>query len=513
MAAAQQKMELRQGQSLVMTPQLQQAIKLLTLSNADLVAYVEEEMERNPLLERESDGAPSANADEPRPDGAFEGTEPANTAETLSAAELDLSDHDELRTEALDTDSDVLYGEDSPSDRPADAAGATDWSQAGSGKSFDEDMDFESNLAYERSLHEYLSEQLALAITDPIDRVIGAYLIDLVDDAGYLRADLTEIAELLGIALDRVEGVLTICQRFEPTGVMARSLAECLELQLIEAERLDPEMKLLLAHLDLLGRGELKNLQTILDVDRQTLQELIGELRSLKPKPGMDYGPRQTNVIVPDVFVRQAPGGDWLVELNNDAMPRVLVNQRYVAQVSAAAKSEADRVYVQECAANASWLTKSLDQRARTILKVAQEIVRQQDSFLVHGVAFLKPLNLKTVAAAIDMHESTVSRVTTAKWIHTPRGIFELKYFFTASIASADGGDAYSAEAVRFRIKSLIDQETPREILSDDRIVELLRETGIEIARRTVAKYREAMRIPSSLERKRRCMEDARGAA
>jgi RNA polymerase sigma-54 factor len=263
-------------------------------------------------------------------------------------------------------------------------------------------------------------------------------------------------------------------------------------------------MQALIANLDLLAKGHMDRLCHVCSVDREDLTDMVGEIRALTPKPGLAFGGAPSQTVVPDIYVRAAPDGAWVIELNTDAMPRVLMNQRYYATVTKTAKREEDKAFLSECAANASWLLKSLDQRARTILKVAREIVRQQDGFFVHGVAQLRPLNLKTVASAIEMHESTVSRVTSNKYMATPRGVFELKYFFTASINSADGGENHSAEAVRFQIKGLIDQEKPTEILSDDRIVEILRELGIEIARRTVAKYRESLRIPSSVERKRK---------
>lgn len=517
MALATQKLELRQGQSLVMTPQLQQAIRLLALSNAELTAFVEEELERNPLLERDApDGdIPQRAADSDGPDPDSSDPDSYATAGEPEAPELHLSGFDEPAAEAaFDSDPATLYSEDSPSEMPADAAGAMDWSRAGTGgHDSSGDYDFDAHLAAETSLRDHLTDQLMLAIADPVDRLIGRYLVDLTDDAGYCRVDIAETASVLGTDPAHVLRVLRLCQGFEPAGIMARDLRECLALQLEDQGRLDPEMVLLLDHLEWLGRGDLGKLQVILDVDRQTLQELIAELRMLKPKPGVNFGASTTQIAVPDVFVREGLHGAWIVELNSDAMPRVLVNNRYVAEVQAKAKSESDKVYIHECAANASWLAKSLDQRARTILKVSQEIVRQQDAFLAKGVAWLKPLNLRTVAAAIDMHESTVSRVTTAKWMSTPRGLFELKYFFTVSIASADGGEAHSAEAVRHRIKTMIDQESAQDILSDDRIVELLREMGVDIARRTVAKYREALRIPSSLDRKRRFADSRRGAA
>jgi RNA polymerase sigma-54 factor len=285
---------------------------------------------------------------------------------------------------------------------------------------------------------------------------------------------------------------------------MARDVAECLALQLKDRNRFDPAMEALVANLELLARGQMERLMALCGVDREDLQDMVAEIRSLTPKPGASFGGAPAVTAVADVYVRAAADGAWLVELNTDCLPKVLVNQVYAATVSARVRSDQEKSYVSACAASASWLVKSLDQRAKTILKVSREIVRQQDGFLAYGVSHLRPLNLKTVANAIDMHESTVSRVTTNKFMATPRGLFELKYFFTAAIQASDGGDALSAEAVRHRIKALIDKETGADILSDDRIVEILREDGVDIARRTVAKYREGLRIPSSVERKRR---------
>jgi len=238
-------------------------------------------------------------------------------------------------------------------------------------------------------------------------------------------------------------------------------------------------------------------------VDEEDLTDMIAEVRRLNPKPGLAFGGGVVQPIVPDVFVRPAPDGSWNVELNADTLPRVLVNQSYYASVSKTAKNEKEKNFLAECFQTATWLTRSLDQRARTILKVSTEIVRQQDAFLAHGVQHLRPLNLRIVADAIGMHESTVSRVTANKYMATPRGIFELKYFFSSSIASADGGEAHSAEAVRHRIKQMIDAESPADVLSDDTIVQRLKDAGIDIARRTIAKYREAMKIPSSVQRRR----------
>jgi RNA polymerase sigma-54 factor len=333
--------------------------------------------------------------------------------------------------------------------------------------------------------------------------MIGRYLIDLVDEAGYITEDLAQAAERLAAPPSEIEAVLAILQSFDPPGVCARNLAECLSLQLRERDRFDPAMRALVGRLDLLAKRDFAALRKICGVGDEDLAEMMAEIRELNPKPGLAFGTTVVQPIVPDVFVRQRPDGSFQVELNSDTLPKVLINQTYYAQVAGTAKTEADRTYVADCLQNATWLVRALDQRAKTILKVATEIVRQQDAFFAQGVAHLRPLNLRTIADAIAMHESTVSRVTANKYMATSRGIFELKYFFTSAIPAAGGGESHSAEAVRHRIKQLIDSETAEDVLSDDTIVERLREAGIAIARRTVAKYREAMRIPSSVQRRR----------
>jgi len=297
--------------------------------------------------------------------------------------------------------------------------------------------------------------------------------------------------------------VLAVLQTFDPPGVFARNLTECLAIQLKERDRHDPAMQALLQNLELLARRDLPALRKLCGVGEEDLADMIAEIRNLNPKPGLAFGSSTVQSVVPDVFVKAGPDGAWQVELNSDTLPKVLINQRYYAQVSKTTRNDKDKSYLAECFQTATWLVRALDQRAKTILKVSGEIVRQQDAFFAHGVEHLRPLNLKTVADAISMHESTVSRVTANKYMATSRGIFELKYFFTPAIAAADGGEAHSAEAVRHRIKQLIDAESSREVLSDDTIVDMLREAGIDIARRTVAKYREAMRIPSSVQRRR----------
>jgi RNA polymerase sigma-54 factor len=522
--ALTQRLEFRQTQSLVMTPQLMQAIKLLQLSNLDLSAFVEEELERNPLLERASDShePPVAGeqatesaefsengADRAGAGGADYGEASGNAEDGLAASQDDWMSRDlGSRTEieqTLDTRLDNLFSEE-PAEtaaRNAQDAAPTTYTEWGGGASSDEDYNLEAFVAAEATLSDHLAQQLSVAFTAPAQRMIGQYLIDLVDDAGYLPPDLGQAAERLGAASEDVEAVLAMLQTFDPPGICARSLGECLAIQLRELDRYDPAMQMFVEHLDLLAKRDFAGLRKLCGVDEADLADMIAEIRRLDPKPGLRFGTTRTLIVVPDVYVRPRPDGGWQVELNSDTLPRVLVNQVYYSELSKTIRKNEEKSYFSDCLQNATWLVRALDQRARTILKVATEIVRQQDGFFTHGVAHLRPLNLKAVADAIQMHESTVSRVTANKYMATNRGIFELKYFFTASIASADGGEAHSAEAVRHHIRRLIDAEDPAAILSDDTIVERLREAGIDIARRTVAKYREAMRIPSSVQRRR----------
>jgi len=503
------RLELRQGQGLVITPQLQQAIKLLQLSSVELEAYVEGELERNPLLqrdERDEAGAEPTAADavEREPEIAERSLDRISDAQ--AAADIDAR-HDDLYADASP-------GESANEQPPAGSegyqtGGAVDWSRAGRGGGFDgEEGGLEGGVQRELTLAEHLAGQLAVAGLAGADHAIAQVLIDGVDEGGYLRLDLGEVAERLGCTLDKVEAVLARLQGFEPTGVFARDVAECLRLQLVDRNRCDPAMSALLDHLDLVAKRDLAALRRICGVDEEDLREMLAELRALTPRPGAAFGGEPAAPVTPDAIVREGLGGLWHVELNSDALPRLLVDHRYHARVSGGARSDADKTFVADCLASANWLMRSLDQRAKTILKVASEIVRQQDGFLAFGVEHLRPLNLKTVAEAIGMHESTVSRVTSNKYLATPRGVFEMKFFFTAAIQASDGGAAHSAESVRHKIRQLIDAEDRAEaVLSDDRIVEILKGAGVDIARRTVAKYREAMRIPSSVDRRRMLAE------
>ena len=510
-----QRLEIRQGQSLVMTPQLQQAIKLLQMSNIELQSYVEMELERNPLLERAGQEEPEERRREPgeapREEAGGGGDTGGNSeAPDLAAALNDDSAAGE-RLADMDADPSEIFNNDSAADAPAPEPGRmTDsgWAgmpSGGAGPQTPEGpgRDLEATLSTEATLSEHLEEQLPLVLADPGERMIGHHLIGVLDDAGYLREPVESIAERLGAPRERVRAVLKKMQAMEPPGVFARDLKECLKLQLAEKDRLDPAMETLVDNLELLAKRDFARLGKLCGVGNEDLTDMLGEIRALNPRPGGAIGPLVVQPVVPDVFVRAAPDGSWIVELNSETLPRVLVNNQYYATVNAAASREKDKEYISECMAKASWLVKSLAQRARTILAVSREIVRQQDAFLDKGVEALRPLTLKTVADAIGMHESTVSRVTSNKYMATPRGIFELKYFFTTAIASSEGGEAVSAEAVRHRIKQLIDAEDAKKVLSDDKIVDMLRAEGIELARRTVAKYREALGIPSSLQRRR----------
>jgi len=493
--AVSQRLEMRQGQTLVMTPQLQQAIKLLQLSNVELAEFCEQELEKNPLLERDDNApAPEAERESPQAEAA---------PETL---DKELARDDFSKCEDMDASREDLYdgAEDRQPQSQVQSAPLTDWTTVRNTQRFEGDEDLlESTVSENATLKDHLLEQLAIAALDHNHRLICVALIDSVDEAGYLRTDLDEFAQRMGADKEMVEETLAVLQGFDPVGVGARDLAECLALQLKEKDRYDPAMAAMVAHLDLVARRDMAQLAQLCGVDTADIADMLNEIRSLSPKPGLSFSTEPVQPVIPDVLVREGPDGGWLVELNTETLPRLLVNGRYFSRVSAHARDKEAKTYLTECLNNANWLVKSLDQRARTILKVASEIVRQQDGFLTYGVRHLRPLNLRTIAEAIGMHESTVSRVTSNKYVSTPRGLFELKYFFTASIQSLDGGESHSAEAVRDRIREMIEREDTREILSDDRIVSMLTADGVHIARRTVAKYREAMRIPSSVERRR----------
>ncbi|WP_174274015.1 RNA polymerase factor sigma-54 [Sphingomonas bacterium] len=483
------RLDLRQSQSLVMTPQLQQAIKLLALSNLEIEAFIAEEMEKNPLLA--SGGAEDGDAPaEPAPDAA-----PSDDAfaEPRTADEL-IASGDATADAPLDVDYDSeTFHHDSPSDGGGGMDGLA-------GAAPEDGFDFDAIAGDAPSLRDHLLRQAGERL-DGIPLIVAGHIIDLIDEAGYFTEPLDDIARRLGVPVAQVEQVLGVIQSFDPVGVGARDLAECLALQAREVDRYDPCMAALIANLDMLAKGQLGPLRRICDVDDEDLADMIRELRGYDPKPGLRYGGEPAAPVSPDIFIQRTRGG-WSIELNAATLPRVLIDRRYHAELAGAPADKAAKAWLSDCVTSANWLVKALDQRARTIIKVATEIVKQQEGFFLHGVSQLRPLTLRTVADAIEMHESTVSRVTSNKYLSCARGLYELKYFFTSGIASADGGEAISAEAVKSEIARLIAAEGD-EILSDDKLVELLNARGFDLARRTVAKYREAIGLGSSVQRRR----------
>lgn len=493
------RLDLRQSQSLVMTPQLQQAIKLLALSNLEIDAFIAEEVERNPLLDAERDGpdlpAQDSAAEDWHEQSGEDGDDPVTTEQLIEADTGPDSDG------PLDVD---YASETFHHDSAADGGPGRDGALGVNGAlgSFDEDgPDFENFAADGLSLHTYLMQQAGATLSGP-ELLLAGHIIAQIDESGYLLAPLADIAQQLGTTQAACEAVLQHIQSFDPTGVGARSLAECIALQAKEADRYDPAMARLLDNLDLLALGRLPQLKRICGVDDEDLADMIRELRSYNPKPGLRFGGEAAHSLTPDIFVSRR-GAGWAVEINSASLPRLLVNRSYYTELLTSSADRKSRAWLNECLTSANWLIKTLDQRQRTILKVATELVRQQDGFFRHGVSQLKPLTLRQIADVIAMHESTVSRVTSNKYLACDRGVFELKYFFTSSIAAADGGDAISAEAVKSAIRTLIQAEDPKAILSDDTLVDLLKAQGFDLARRTVAKYREAMGIGSSVQRRR----------
>jgi RNA polymerase sigma-54 factor len=502
-----QRLDLRQAQTLVMTPQLQQAIKLLQLNNLEIGEFVAQEMQQNPLLEE------SGQTDQDRPmdnteagqDRVAIATAPADgpAATDMEAAQFDAGGLD-------DQARDVVDGVEISGDRdmPAGGDSAMSFAAGGGGGNFDGELtDFTERTAQELTLRDHLLEQLNTEFEDPRERLIGAVIIEFLEPSGYLADGDTvvrTVAAMLGVEDAAVECVLKGMQQFDPPGILARNLAECLAIQLRLLNRFDPAMETLCRHLNLLAERRFGDLARLCGVDSADLADMIAEVRALAPKPGEQFeGVAEAQPVIPDILMRQARNGGWTIELNPDTLPRVLVNRRYYSEVNRSCRTAQEREYLTERLNAANWLLRSLDQRAQTILKVATEIVNQQEEFFQHGVSRLRPLVLRNIAEIIGMHESTVSRVTSNKFMSTPRGMFELKYFFSTAIPRADGGESFAAEAIRHRLKALIDNEAPDDILSDDTLVEQLQGEGMDIARRTVAKYREQLGIPSSVQRRR----------
>jgi RNA polymerase sigma-54 factor len=464
-------------QTLVMTPQLQQAIKLLQMSNLELTSYLETEMEKNPLLEKQDD---------------------------------DFSERDtEIGDAAIDDDK--LVAADKADDQGSyeDTSDEQSWNLSASSRNggsdgrFDDANEQESSLGHGVTLRDHLTGQMQLDVADPKERMIAMMLMDSLDDAGYMTADIGMMAEKLGCDVSVVESILLRLQKLEPVGIFARNLKECLALQLQEKGRFDPAMQCLVEHLDLLAAREKDKLMKLCGVDAEDFAQMVVEIRALNPKPALIFDHEATPTVIPDILMRGSSAAGWVIELNQETLPRVLLNQSYLSKVQGKVVKKQEKDYLSDRVQSANWLVRALHQRATTILKVATEIVRQQDMFFQHGVEFLKPMTLRDIANVIGMHESTVSRVTSNKYIATPRGMFELKYFFSVSINGCSGLSAHSAESVRHRIKALIETETPAKILSDEALVLILKREGVEIARRTVAKYREAMHIATSAQRRR----------
>jgi len=498
------RLEIRQSQSLTLTPQLMLSIKLLQLSHLELNAFVQQELERNPLLEREEAGldapVPEQNNDENGAEGA-EAREQNPQSEAMDA-DPQLASAIAI-ADSMDTDVSNVFPEQVGQDsilQSTHLRSENPMSRSGSGEA----PDIDQYVSTQITLSGHLAEQAGFLVTEPGERLIARNLIDNLDERGYLASDCQSIADQLGCASSLVEEVLLRIQGCEPVGVFARNLSECLMLQLREKNRLDPLMERLLENLDLMAAHDFEALKRVVGASADDLSDMIEEIRQLDPRPGRAFGAAPVQAIIPDVLLREGPDGGWALELNADVLPRVLVNRAYYSFVSKHARGKKEKAFLVDCLQSANWLTKSLDQRAQTILKTASEIVAQQDGFFVHGVSHLKPMTLKMVADAIQMHESTISRVTSNKYMATPRGLFEMKYFFTTALSSTSGQEDHSAESVRHLIKLMIDQESPKAILSDDGIANILRQRHtINVARRTVAKYREGMHIPSSVIRRR----------
>lgn len=495
------RLDLRQSQNLVITPQLQQAIKLLQMSSIELTAYIDQELESNPLLERDDSADTENYAD------TFGGEPTADQPTSADPAPLDRS--------APDAGGDYDGKDYGESDDPTtDTMGAsTDEGLGGgafsavslpSGAGAGGDGPNLDRLAADaQDLRSYLEQQLNLSVVDSTGRMIGLALIEQLDENGYLSSPLDDVAKALGTTVGDVEKILNLMQSFDPPGIFARDLKECMKLQLIERDRFDPVMEKFIANLELLGTGDLKKLRDVCAISTEDLQDMITEIRALDPKPALRFERNTDETVIPDIIMSPLAAGGWRIELNPQTLPRVLINQSYVSEVTRVVSSKEEKQFLNDRLQAANWLVKALQQRAETVLKVATEIVKQQEDFFRHGLSHLRPLVLRDVSTAIEMHESTVSRVTTNKFMETPRGVFELKYFFSQGLPSSSGGDATSTEMVRHRIKTLIEQEKTDSVLSDDQLVTLLKAEGIEVARRTVAKYRESLGIPSSAHRRR----------
>ncbi len=484
------RLDLRQSQSLVMTPQLQQAIKLLALSNLEIETFLGEAVEANPLLEI---GEVAPPPDAPEPDG------------DVRQTSLESSPVDRLVAEGRAADDRPLDIDTGALDRDRDTG---DWGAEFAHATADDAPDIDERGGGAITLADHLHAQLSAEARGAAVKFIAHALVDQLDEAGYLPLPLREAADDLGVTLAEAEAGLALVQTLDPSGVGARTLGECLALQAREADRYDPCMARLIDNLDLVARGDLARIKRMCDVDDEDFADMLAELRGYDPKPGLRFGGGTSDPVIPDILIAARPdvggdGGGWDISLNQATLPRLIVNRGYYVELKGACDDKTSRAWLSEKLADANWLLKALDQRQKTILKVAVELVRQQEGFFRRGVSQLKPLTLRTVADAVKLHESTISRVTSNKYLLCERGTFELKYFFTSGVGAVDGEGGASAQAVKAAIRQLIEGEDATAVLSDDTLVDLLKARGFDLARRTVAKYREAIGLGSSVQRRR----------
>ena len=482
------RLEIRQSQSLVMTPQLQQAIKLLALSNLELEMHIGEALEANPLLEI---GEVSR-----------EGGEDTGAAEADDRDAMPLMDSAGGEEASLDVETSTLDPEAAPGD--------ADWGRAADAGGIGGELpDLENRGSDGPTLADHLLAQIGAQAHDAREAQVAARLVGELDEAGYFTGEIAALAVELEIPRAEVERGLALIQCLDPTGVGARNLAECLALQAREADRYDPCMARLIDNLETLAKGEVERLKRLCDVDDEDFADMLAELRAYDPKPGLKFGGGGEAAVVPDVLVTPGKDGGWSIALNEDSLPRLVVNRTYYLELKDGCTDKRSQAWLGEQLGEANWLIRALDQRARTILKVAAEIVKRQAGFFREGVTAMKPLILRDVAEVIEMHESTVSRVTSNKYLACPRGTFEMKYFFSSGVGRSGGsgegadGEGASSEAVKARIRALIDREEATAILSDEALATLLKAEGFDLARRTVAKYREAIGIGSSAQRRR----------
>jgi len=465
-------------QRLTMTQEMQLSLQLLQYDSVDLAAYLGKEIESNPLMEFDGDGPTAPPKAEP--------TDATENPDAVDNALYNSVFTNDCRAENTSEPPGYNSGFHETTPLPAP--------NAGSGLAL--------NFRKEQTLYDLVHGQLSLLMLEPKAAVIANYLADSLDEAGYLAAPLEEVAEALGCTIGEVDEVLSCLQQLEPPGIFARDLKDCLRLQLEDRGLFNARANAVLDHLDLVATNNIPSLAGLAGASEEEVNYLLGEIRKLDPKPGLCFqaaGPLQT--LIPDIFVREEKKGGWRVDLNNDALPRLLINQTYSTALKDKALSKNEAAYLRDCRTRAGWLQRALDQRAQTILRVTRALVEHQQAFFEKGVRYLKPFTYREIAETTELHESTISRVVQNKYLSSPRGNFKMRYFFSSQLAGEEGA-ATSATAVKHRIRELIDAEKAPKVLSDDKIATHLKGEGITISRRTVMKYREAMRIPSSFERR-----------